>query len=80
MPPILDSNAKILVLRLVKDKAQRPTELLVSLRTELSYTEIQEAVSQLLYEGKLRLTSDRQLNVASDPNVTRTPDALNGSR
>lgn len=67
-----DSAAKGLVFAKVQRNATRPTELLILLDEGLSYADIQEAVSELLYEGRIILTSDRQLLVG--PGTTRTPN------
>ena len=48
------------VLSAVQEHSPRPTELL-DLLSELSYGEVQDALSQLLDEGEVDLTSDRHL-------------------
>jgi hypothetical protein len=62
-----ESIAKDLVLeRIEAGTARRPTDLLVLLDAELlSYSDIQEAVADLLYEGRIVLTSHRELRVGT---------------
>ena len=59
---VSESPAKNLVLGKLQSKAvRRPTDLLILLDEGLSYADIQEALAELLYEGRIVLTSDRQL-------------------
>ena len=61
-----ESAAKDLVLEKLRNKAvHRPTDLLILLDEGLSYADIQEALAELLYEGRIVLTSDRQLLLTS---------------
>ena len=74
---VSESTAKGLVLEKLRNKTvQRPTDLLMLLDEGLSYSDVQEALAELLYEGRVVMTSDRQL-------LTGTLGAmgkLNGSR
>lgn len=56
-----ESAAKSLVLGKIAGNRVFPTDLLVLLDQVLSYADIQEAVSELLYEGRIILTPERQL-------------------
>jgi len=63
-------EAKQLVLAAIEKQCPRPTELLEILGPQLSYAEIQDAVSELLEAGTIELTSNRSLrrviSVAAD--------------
>lgn len=48
----------------VRERHLRPTELLELLYSELSYSDIQDAVSELLDSGDLELSPDRHLLIA----------------
>ncbi len=58
------------VLRIITERNPQPTELLEILGSELSYTEIQDAVGELLDAGTVELGADRRLravqSVAAD--------------
>jgi hypothetical protein len=45
----------------------RPTQLLDDLAAEFSYSEVQDALSDLLEEQRISLTPDRHLIVRSKP-------------
>jgi hypothetical protein len=59
-----ETATKNLVLGKIAADHILPTDLLVLLDQGLSYADIQEAVSELLYEGRIVLTPERQLVVA----------------
>ena len=68
------SEAKELVLGQIRARDMRPTQLLDALESQLSYAEIQDALSELLYEGKILLTPGRQLNLRAVAGQTRATD------
>jgi hypothetical protein len=63
MPGMAPAAAKQVVLAAIEQHIPRPTDLLEILATQLSYTEIQDAVSELLEVGTIELTSNRRLRV-----------------
>ena len=62
-PGTASRTAKDRVLAYVTERRPRPTELLDLLHGELSYSDIQDVVSELLDTGELELTSDRHLHI-----------------
>ncbi len=59
------NRAKDIVMGKLREKSVRPTELLELLEQELSYADIQDALSELLHEGRVRLNTERHLSVSS---------------
>lgn len=57
----IDPRHVQLVLSVITDHSPKPTELLEILASQLSYTEIQDAMSELLEAGTVELGSDRRL-------------------
>jgi hypothetical protein len=54
-------TAKDLVLSAVEEHTPKPIELLNIFATQLSYVEIQDAVSELLESGAIELASNQRL-------------------
>ena len=67
MPCAVASDAKGVVLKAIRSKNPRPTELLQLLGPSLSYREIQDAVGALLESDEVELDKDRRLR----PKVTK---------
>lgn len=59
----VDVDLKRLVLEKIEERSPKPTELLEILAPQLSYTEIQDAVSELIDTGAAKLSADRRLRV-----------------
>lgn len=57
-------DPKQLVFNAIEERMPKPTELIAILAAQLSYTEIQQAVSELLEAGTVELGSDRRLRPA----------------
>jgi hypothetical protein len=57
----VDPKRLELVLDKIEKQSPKPTELLEILASQLSYTEIQDAVGELLDTGTAKLTADRRL-------------------
>ena len=51
------------ILTMVREHTPRPTELLTLLQHELSYRDVQDALSELLDNGEIVLDSERHLRV-----------------
>jgi hypothetical protein len=51
------------VLAEVRDRSPRPTELLELLHNQFSYRDVQDALSELLENGRLILDSERRLRL-----------------
>jgi len=58
---VIEQTIKSLVLKAIREKALRPTELVRELHTEAYPREIENALSALLDEGSVRFDSDRHL-------------------
>lgn len=67
MIAVTESAAKDLVLQRIRARAvNRPTDLLILLDENLSYSDIQAALAELLYEGRIILTSQRELRMGME--------------
>jgi hypothetical protein len=60
----MSDDAKDAILSELQAGPTRPTELLAKLENRFTDFEVKEALLRLLHEGKLVLTSDRQLKVS----------------
>ena len=60
----VDPKRLALVLDEIEKQSPRPTELLEILAPQLSYSEIQDAVGELLDTGTAQLSADRRLRAA----------------
>jgi len=56
-------NACRLVAEQIAQHSPRPTDLLTLLDGQLSYSEIQEALAELLHSGEIVLDSERHLRI-----------------
>jgi hypothetical protein len=54
------------VLELVRRDSPRPTELLKALESQMSYSDLQDAISELLDSGEVVLDSERRLRIKSN--------------
>lgn len=60
----VDPKRLELVLEKIEERSPKPTELLEILAPQLSYTEIQDAVGELIEAGTVTLSADRRLRTA----------------
>ena len=54
------------VLELVRRDSPRPTELLKTLESQMSYSDVQDVISELLDSGEVVLDSERRLHVKAE--------------